>query len=404
MSLSYPRLRPIEIRTVNTAAQGPGYMLRDPLRLAESYLIVPEAFAPLLMLLDGTNELGDLHALLSAQLGAVSGPSLLDQLLAALDEALLLDNARFRAARAAVSDAYARAACRAPSMAGLSYPATAGELRSMFDDLLERAGDVELSPADSRALLSPHIDYERGGHVYAQVWKSAAAALREAELVVVLATDHYSPEAVTLTRQHYATPYGTLPTERSVVDALAEACGPSDAFAAELYHRHEHSIELVVTWLHHMRGGQPCPVVPILCGSFQRFVRGRELPETDRRLAGLLAALREVMAQRRVAIVISGDLSHVGPAFGGAALEASSEEALRSDDQALLAHMRAGSAEGFWGEVRAQRDRNNVCGVPPLYLALRLLGQTSGELIDYARCPADDDDTSAVTIAGMVFR
>ena len=33
-----------------------------------------------------------------------------------------------------------------------------------------------------RGLVSPHIDYQRGGLVYAQVWRAAAQAAREAEL------------------------------------------------------------------------------------------------------------------------------------------------------------------------------------------------------------------------------
>ena len=74
-SQSYPRLRAIDIRPVDTGSQGPGYMLRDPLRLADNYLVVPQAFAPLLMMLDGTNTRGDLATLLAAQLGAVSGPA-----------------------------------------------------------------------------------------------------------------------------------------------------------------------------------------------------------------------------------------------------------------------------------------------------------------------------------------
>jgi len=61
-------------------------------------------------------------------------------------------------------------------------------------------------------LVSPHIDYARGGPVYAHVWK------------------------LTLTRQHYATPFGVLPTAREVVETLAGAMGAETAFAGELYH------------------------------------------------------------------------------------------------------------------------------------------------------------------------
>ena len=132
-----------------------------------------------------------------------------------------------------------------------------------------------------QGLLSPHIDYARGGEVYAQVWKRAAQAARDAELVILLGTDHYGADLLTLTRQNYATPYGVLPTDAALVDRLATAIGAEAAFAGELRHRGEHSLELVAVWLHHMRGGQPVPVAPILTGSFHPFMLNGATPAND---------------------------------------------------------------------------------------------------------------------------
>lgn len=393
-------LRAIEIHAIDH--YGPAYMLQDPLRLADGYIIVPQALGPLLALLNNNQTYAELYTIVSSQLGAVSGPALLQQMLEALDQAFLLDNSGFRAARDRSSSAYRAAPYRMPMMAGEAYPEQPAELRSFLDQLLSAAGDVELSPPTSRALLSPHIDYPRGGPIYAQVWKSAAAAVQAADLVVVLATDHYSPEPFTLTRQSYATPYGVLPTDPAVVDLLAEPLGEM-AFAAELYHRREHSVELVATWLHHMRGGGACPMVPVLCGSFQRYTQGPSQPTDDPTISALIAQLRNLAAQRDVLFVISGDLAHVGPAFSGPALTAASEKRLVYDDQQTLDQLCQGSAEGLLATIRQIRDRNNVCGLPPAYLALSALGTTAGERFGYARCPADETNTSAVTIAGVVF-
>ncbi len=143
-----------------------------------------------------------------------------------------------------------------------------------------------------------------------------------ADLVILLGTDHYSTgDRITLTRQSYATPYGVLPTDVGLVDALAGAIGEQAAFAGELRHRGEHSLELVATWLHHMRGGQPVAMIPILTGSFMDFVAGRSDPASDPQLAAFLALLGQAIAGRNVLVVASGDLAHVGPAFGGAAVE-----------------------------------------------------------------------------------
>ncbi|MDZ4720705.1 MAG: AmmeMemoRadiSam system protein B [Roseiflexaceae bacterium] len=393
-------LRAIEIQAIDH--HGPAYMLHDPLRLADGYVLVPQALGPLLALLDGSHTYAELYTLVSKQLGAVSGPALLQQILDTLDQAFLLDNDTFRVALDQARATYRAAPYRPPMMAGEAYPEHPSELRQFFDHLLEQAGDVERSSPNSRALLSPHIDYPRGGHVYAQVWKSAADAVRAADLVFLLATDHYSPEPITLTHQSYATPYGVLPTDPAIVDLLAKPLGDA-AFAAELYHRREHSVELVATWLHHMRDGLPCTLVPILCGSFQQYTHNKAQPTNNPAIAALVAGIQHVAAQRNVLFVISGDLAHVGPAFGDAALNPATERRVQAQDQRVIEQLCAGNADGLLQTIRTIRDRNNICGLPPAYLVLSALGSTHGELLEYARCPADETNTSAVTIAGIVF-
>lgn len=393
-------LRAIEIHAIDH--HGPAYMLQDPLRVADGYVIVPQALGPLLALLSRNQTYAELYALISSQLGAVSGPALLQQILDALDQAFLLDNHGFRVARDRLQAAYRAAPYRQPMMAGEAYPADPAELRRFFDHLLEAAGAVEQSAPTSQGLLSPHIDYPRGGHVYAQVWKSATAAVKAADLVVLLATDHYSPEPFTLTHQSYATPYGVLPTDAGIVELLADALG-ENAFAAELYHRREHSVELVATWLHHMRDGVACSLVPVLCGSFQQYTQSTSTPGDDPTVRAMITQLRRVAAERNVLFVISGDLAHVGPAFGGSELTPLSEQHLQNDDQQLIEQLCNGSAEGLLQTIRHIRDRNNVCGLPPAYLALSAFETTQASLLGYARCPADETNTSAVTIAGVVF-
>lgn len=395
-----PRLRAIPIRSVDY--QGASWLLNDPLGLSEQGVILPEALGPLLLLFDGSSSFEELHSSFADHLGAVSGPSLLRQLLEALDQALLLENENFYQARAAAVSAYRSQPYRPAAFAGKSYPSDAFALQQTLDHFLSQAGELEVSSPHSRAMLSPHIDFARGGHIYAQIWKSMATVARQAELVIVLATDHYSPEPITLTQQNYATPYGMLPTNQVIIDQLAERIGPDQAYAAELYHRGEHSIELVLTWLHHMRAGQPCEVVPILCGSFADYLAGAD-PHTHPGLQALLSGLREVTEQRDTLILISGDLAHVGPAFDGPALDAAAEAQLLADDQYVLDSMCSGDAQRLLTSMRELENRTNVCGFPPTWLALSALPGMHGSQHGYARCPADDDNTSAVTIAGISF-
>ncbi len=52
---NYPKLRLVEPMPVVQNDQ-PGFLLRDPLQLAEKVIVVPEGIIPLLGLIDGTRE------------------------------------------------------------------------------------------------------------------------------------------------------------------------------------------------------------------------------------------------------------------------------------------------------------------------------------------------------------
>ena len=382
-------------------------LLRDPLDLAEGSIAIPRALAPLLALMDGSRDAAALEAALQVRAGVRLAPGLLEKLLADMDAAYLLDNERFAHARAAALDAYRQAPFRALTLDGNSFAPRSdlagAQLQGYVDGLppAEEAAD----PLAIRGLVSPHIDYQRGGPVYAEAWRAAAAAAREAELVLILGTDHQGDNgAITPTLQSYATPWGVLPTEREVVEGLAAALGEEAAFAAELNHRSEHSIELAAVWLHFVRCGEPVPLVPILCGSFAAFVAGEADPADYPPFAATVDVLRRAMAGRRCLVVAAADLAHVGPAFGQPyGLDFVARAQLRQADEQLLETVYGGDPAAFFARIQQEGDRRNICGLPPIYLTLRLLGQTRGRAAGYAQCPADPQGRSFVTIAGVVL-
>jgi AmmeMemoRadiSam system protein B len=326
-------------------------------------------------------------------------------MLEALDNACLLDNAHFAAAHADSLRAYRQAPYRTPAGAGQSYPADPDELRQQLQGYLDAVEHRKATLPEGRGLVSPHIDYARGGPTYAQAWMQVAEMVQAAEMVIVLGTDHYSEDGLlTLTGQNFATPFGVLPTATDAVEQLAEAIGPERAFANELHHRGEHSIELAAVWLHYLRGERPCPIVPVLCGSFQPFVQGPSSAAEDPELQAFVATCRALATRSRVLVVAAADLAHVGPAFGGRPLGWVERAQLQSSDEELMERVCAGDAEGFLTLIQGVGDRNNVCGVPPIYLALRVLEPVEGERVAYERCPADGGGTSWVSVCGIVFR
>ncbi len=407
MSDDRPKLRPVESRWVEHQGR-PFVSLSDPLGLGRRGILVPQPLAPLLNLCNGTRDVMGLTTALALTAGVQLSPAQVREFVQALDSALLLDNESFRRASDAALRKYRNAPHRRPALADRVYPADRGELADVLDHYCERAPAREgPMPASTRlrGMVCPHIDYERGNATYAQLWQRCAPALRDVELVIVLGTDHSGGFGrLTPTRQHYATPFGVLPTDREIVDGLAEALGERDAFAEELHHVEEHSIELAAVWLHRLMGGRACPVVPVLCGSFYGYTNGGLDPAEDERLDAAVDHLRGVIAGRNTLVVAAGDLAHVGPNFGDAApIDAVGRATLAAEDAASVDAISRGDAAGFFELSRAEGDRRRICGLSPIYLMLRLLGPMEGESMGYDQCPADVDGGSLVSIVGALL-
>ncbi|MDA8218869.1 MAG: AmmeMemoRadiSam system protein B [Dehalococcoidales bacterium] len=401
-----PKLRPLDTQWINHDDQ-PVLVLRDRLDLSGKAVAVPAALTPLLVLCDGTREPSGMRAAFELQTGIKLSQEMVDRFIAQFDEVLMLDSPRYAQAMADARAAYRAAPYRPPALADKSYPGDPDELRLAFERYLAQAdGQASAAPSGTvRGVVCPHIDYTRGGPVYARTWQRAATAVREAEVIIVLGTDHMGAEgALTLTRQRYATPWGPLPLAEDVIEAMAAALGEEEAFAEELHHRSEHSLELGITWLHYFLGDRQPEVVPILCGGFHVYTEGlgdpAEVPAYER----AFRAVAETTKGRRVLVVAAADLAHVGPAFGDAEpLGPAEKSALAANDKVRLAAACSADAAAFLAVLRREQDRQRVCGLPPIYFALRLLGDAKGEVVTYDQCPADDDGGSLVSIAGLIL-
>lgn len=398
-----PKLRPVSVQ--RTVYQGrPVFVMQDTMKLTEAAIALPEALGPLALLCDGDHTISEIYTLLYARYGLQLPSESVEGLLEQFDQALLLEGERFDQAKQAAVEVYRAADFRPASLAGLSYPADPEALQQTLQKYVEAVGSVEPASPDLRAIISPHIDYPRGGEVYAQVWLSAAEAVRRAELIVILGTDHSGGLGkLTLTPQHYASPLGVMPTDQDLVERLATRLGPEHVFDEELHHRDEWSIELDLVWLQYIRQGKPCPLLPVLCGSFHHMMLGETDLAAEAHLHDFVKILRQEMKQRRTLIVASGDLAHLGPAFDGPPLDGPALAKMEAEDEQLLATLSRGDAQTFFDFMQAGQYQRNVCGLSPFYLTLDALEESHGRTIAYERCPADTADTSFVSICGMVL-
>lgn len=406
-TLTKPRLRPIDFQPVQHQGQW-AWLLRDPLQLSPYQLIVPAHLAQLLVFCDGSRTLTQIQQALQQQYGLNLPYSIISETLSQCDTAFLLDNEQSQKACQQRLKDYRAQPYRPPALANLSYPANPQALSHLFAQYKTANGsNPPFANGDwrGRGIISPHIDYERGGKVYAKVWECAGTAAQQADLILIFGTDHNSGNLITLTQQAYATPYGILPTDLPLVNRLAEAFGKEAAFAYELHHSQEHSIELSAVWLHHaLAGCPPCPMIPILVGSFYPYYRNGGHPGQDERFNRFLDCLQRESAGKNVLAVASVDLAHVGPNFGDPfPMTHERRKSLTTSDKSLLQAIRTGDAERFYREIAGIQDQNRICGFSSIYLLLRYLEVTQGIEIAYEHCPADAEDNSLVSICGILL-
>lgn len=402
----YPKLRAVQSQWVEMGDGKPVLLLQDRLGLGAGAVVVPQALAPMLTFCDGTRSPAGIKAALELYSGLRLDLPTIEAALRQLDSALLLDNGNYAEAHRRAVEKYRAAPFRAATLAGTGYPEDPDRLRAVLDGYLEAVASEDGRSEGAqgvRGLICPHIDFERGGGVYARLWGRAREAVAEADEFVIVGTDHGGgPAEITLTRQSFATPFGILRTDVDAVDYVAEAMGEEAAFRSELNHVVEHSIELASVWLHHAVGSREVRIVPVLCGSFQPFSEGNGRPGDLASWRAAASALREIARRERTLVIAAADLAHVGPAFGGPRPIGEMEKGeLAAFDAQMLACIATGDAEAFLGLLVRERDRFNVCGLPPIYLAMTMLGSLQGKLVAYSQCPAPP--RSVVSVAGMLL-
>ena len=396
-------------------------MLKDPRRFSEESLLVPVSLGPYLQNIDGTNTVQEIIEAASSTGEQPIPVAILGDLLGRLDQMFLLENGAYTDEMQKRLDEYRRAPARKAALAELAYPGDRDDLRAHLDGMafpyMLGANDGQLAgqrpSGELKAVVSPHIDFERGGDSYAMIWEQVRADLREVELFVVFGTDHAGDgPRLTLTNQRYESPIGGLETDRELVGQLAQILSADDsienhAFADEFNHINEHSIELASIWLHRALGRSQAKMLPVLCGSFGRSLEDGE-PAVDAHLqiGAVIEQLKEIAIQRRTVFVAAADLSHVGPAFGDpepAPPDGETREQVRSRDEKLLRAITHGDRQQFFELVRADSDSNKVCGLAPIYMTLWAAGAKTDTWNGYLQCQADEADTSFVSIAGAAL-
>ncbi|MBL8799765.1 MAG: AmmeMemoRadiSam system protein B [Planctomycetia bacterium] len=332
-----------------------------------------------LQLCDGTRTVRDIHADVGRSLNGQTPPlAVFERLLAQLEAAAFLDGPRYRQ--------LLDGPIREPSCIG-AYEGDPDKLRLQVERLFRAGPGLPAAgkPDGSlRAALIPHMDYQRGGLTYAWGFKELFEKTA-AKLFIVIATSHYSAHRFTLTRKHFKTPLGVVPTDQQFIDRLAAEYG-SGLFDDPFAHLPEHSIELEVVFLQYLYEGRPFRIVPLLVGSFHDCVAEGGNPLQRRDIARMVDALRRVEAATRepICYLISGDLAHIGPKFGDPLPvgERFLDES-RQLDQEILRHTAAANPGSYFQAIADEGDRRRICGLSPTFTTLQAARPARGKVLHY---------------------
>ena len=389
-----PRLVPVEPSQVQLEDGSTAIALRDPLGVADGAVVSPAAYW-ILAHLDGSRDLAEVVAALAAAGLRVAAEDVARVIHRAGDAGLLHGPVYDRRRDAALA-AY-RSAPRAPACAGGAYPGDGRDLEAMLAGYFaHRDGPGPRAGApgrDLRLLVAPHIDFGRGGPSYAHAYGALDGC--DADLYVVLGTAHASPRRLfTLTRQDFETPLGPVPVDRAAAGALVAALGEEELLADELVHRGEHSVEFQVVWLRWLLGPRPFTILPVLCSS----ISGLDDPAAA--TAPFLAALARATAGRRVCVVAGADLAHAGPQYGDPApVSEAALAGLGAEDLRSLAFLERGDAAGFHRDATRDDGRRRLCGVAPIYAAMRAAG-SGARLLHHGQWWDGTDTVSFCAAAG----
>ena len=256
---------------------------------------------------------------------------------------------------------------RRPAVAGQFYPADPLELKELIDwCYLHPLGPGRTPPerktnAPLVAVVCPHAGYVYSGPVAAHSFLHASS-LRDPELIVVVAPNHYGigSGVSTFRSGQWETPLGKLTVDSAAAAKLADIA-EIVSFDPEA-HRLEHSLEVQLPFIQRIYGDS-VPFLPISL-LFQDV-------DTAKTMA---AAVAKLLRGKRAVLVASSDLTHYEPA----------EEAKRKD-LALLEKVLEFDMEGFYSTLESLNVTS--CGfgaIATVMGAAKELGLSHAELLKYA--------------------
>ena len=407
--MDYPKLRNVNIFPVQMSGQKL-LCLQDPQNISEKALFLPPAIYFIISLFDGQHSVLDIQAEYMRRFGELLFTEKISEIVNQLEENLFLEGDRFKEALREKEEDFKKASIREAAFAGKSYEGDPDRLKIQLEGYFSGSeGPGPLGEKKGmnglRGVVSPHIDFQRGGFCYAfahrEIWENNSF-----DSFIVFGTAHtFTENSFCLTRKNFVTPLGMLTADRELIDAIQSRC-PYDLFKDEGVQRSEHSIEFQGVFLRYLYSESiSLRIVPILCGSFHEAIEKGISPIDLEPVGQFIEALKASLSSlgRKVCCIASADLAHMGLQFGDR--EGIGEYDLRSlagEDEEMLGYVERMDGEGFFSSILKERDRRRICGLPAIYSMLKILDAREGRLLKYGQTFTPETE-SVVSFASMAF-
>jgi len=394
------------------------FVLRDLEGLTDQTIALSPSGMLIASLLNGQNTAGEIQSQFSKWTGTFLQVSEIHSLIEQLNKSQLLETPEIQTKRRQIFEEFAASPVRKALHQGRGYPVNTLELASFLGAFFRDPKgpgvplpDSPKHPNPVLGLVSPHIDFHRGGPAYAWAYQ-ALAQYPAPDVILALGVAHTSPNSPwVMTQKAYETSYGPVSVDRELYEVIKSHLW-YDPLDDEWVHRGEHSLEFQAVWLKFLWREKTPSWVPILCSSFDRFCPDRP-PSTvatiERAIVGIGESLQVRLKKGQKIMVLAGvDLAHVGPCFGDEKqINAELEKKVETEDRASFEHALRLDADRFYLSVVSNSHWRRVCGLSALYTSLRWIKalspapQTSPKLLTYGQVL--DPRGGLVSFASAIF-
>ncbi len=412
-SNNYPILRNLQYSPLKQGDEQ-YIVLWDPTGLSTEKLVLPLNYFYLFQFFDGDHSLEQVGGEYLKKYGEFMMPDHLTKLVADLDAKLFLEGDRLKQVQQEAFEAYRKLIVRPMAFAGKQYEAEPAKLREQIDGFYSskegpEKGKAECAGQMIKGLVAPNFDMKEAGPIYAWGYQELQEG-QVPDVFVLIGTCHAGLEGgIAFTDKDFETPFGTVPVNRAIIDAIRREAGET-FFAEDISHLREHSLELQLPFLQHALGkGRDISIVPILVDFPPDTLTGGEFQQLFHRIDQFLTITKRAIQSsgQQVCVIGSADLAHIGIRYGDQKppTDFSFHRCMQIDLE-MLKKVEEVDPEGFAEFILREGNQRRILGFSVIFALMKLLQRDEealkGQVLRYDR-GITDQFNSTVTYASIAF-